>query len=81
MIKWNFPDEDGCTNSYVMRDDCTGYMDDLVLATKSDFPRFMPGVINKTRDKFQHRWKGQIRTVILHNSSHPPPTTHGHLLN
>eukprot|EP01047_Picozoa_sp_COSAG01_P142751 COSAG01_NODE_74127_length_226_cov_97.921260_1_plen_25_part_10 len=25
MIKWNYPDEDGCTNSYVMRDDCTGY--------------------------------------------------------
>jgi hypothetical protein len=31
MINWNFPDEDGCTNSYVMRDDCTGYMDDLVV--------------------------------------------------
>eukprot|EP01047_Picozoa_sp_COSAG01_P005736 COSAG01_NODE_199_length_22202_cov_23.993668_22_plen_206_part_00 len=51
---------------YVMRDDCTGYMDDLVLATKSDFPRFMPGVINKTRDKFQHRWKGHVIFAELH---------------
>ena len=66
MIKWNFPDEDGCTNSYVMRDDCTGYMDDLVLAIKSDFPRFITGVINKIRDKFQHRWKGHIIFAELH---------------
>jgi hypothetical protein len=66
MIKWNYPDDEGCTNSYVMRDDCSGYYDALVLQVKSDFAKFIPKVINKIRDKYQHRWHDHIVYAELH---------------